>query len=630
MLLFLSNSLLIGLLLINPILVGVALFYLLREKTEGALRPIAFLFTLILLGFIATNWIYLLSVIALGYSIGLPLSLITVFATTVLVLRRVDKPSLSSMASSIPKQLIYFVSFWLLLFIPLFQTRMLQIQNGAWYSGGGSWADLALHSTFINSFAQQTTFSLRNPIYSQHQTTYPFMINFYSSHLVRYGLPIQESLFLPGIFLMIVTLILLYYIALETCRARVAPWITSFLFFGNGGSGGVLAIPALIRSAGKELGNLPIDYTNMYERGYYWTNIVSTHILPQRSFLIGLPVYLAVLLILLRNIKKPNLNLLIIAASFIGLLPLYHVHTFLVTLGLFIGTIGWLVIRKKIPLKIALMLLLFVGALCSPQLLWQFSHTAVSQMPKIYIGWMNKPPTPIPLFWLKNTGLFLPVFLISFSYLFVKKNNTPLKVVAVLSLTCFIISNLIIFQANAWDNIKIMLLNYAVFSFVVTRLLIEIGQRNFITKTGVVILVFLIGASGFLSIMREHQTVWQMASASDVHLAELVKNETQPADIFLTADTHNHPIPMIAGRTVVMGYRGWLWTHGINYRETELAIHDIFTGQKTALEFINQYHIRYIVVSPLEKAQYKVNESFLKNNFSVLIDTGSTQIYAVY
>jgi hypothetical protein len=630
MLLFLSNSLLIGLLLLNPILVGIVLFYLLKKWIRASLPSLAFLSVAILFGFLVTNWVYLLCVILFGYTIGLPLSLVIIFAIAVFALRSINTLPIISIVSLMSKQILYFLTFWLLLFIPLFQTRMLQIQNGAWYSGGGSWADLALHSTFINYFSQQTIFSLRNPIYAQEQITYPFMINFYSSHLVRYGLPIQDALFLPSIFLIILALILLYYIALDTCHAAIAPWITSFLFFGNGGVGGLLAVPAILSSIGGELGKLSIDYTNISELGYYWTNIVSTHILPQRSFLVGLPVYLSILLILLKNLKQTNRQLLFIAAMLIGLLPLYHVHTFLVSFGLFIGVTSWLLIKKQLPWKIAATLFLLIVVLIGPQLFWQFSHTVTSQMPKVLIGWMNKPTQTIFSFWLKNMGLFLPIFLISFFYIFVKKNNTPLKVIAVLSLICFIISNLIIFQANAWDNIKVMLLNYFVFTLVVTHLLVKIGQRSYVAKILVTFLVLVMCASGFLSIIREHQTLWKIASPSDLQLIELVKKNTDPSSVFLTADTHNHPIPMIGGRPIVMGYRGWLWTHGINYRTTELDVRAIFTGQKNALQLINQYNIRYIAVSSLEKSQYQVNELFLKNNFPVLIDTGSTQIYAVY
>jgi hypothetical protein len=627
MLLFLSNSLLIGFLLINPILTGVALLSFIKSRVNDAVHGVAFLSISLLTGFLLNNWLYFLSALIFGYAVGVPIAFIITFLSSLLIICFVKKESI---ALTPPKQLVYFVTFWLLLLLPLFQSRMLQVKNGAWHSGGGSWADLALHSTFINSFAQQTTVSLRNPIYSQTETTYPFMVNFYSSLLVRYGIPIQEALLIPSIFLLSLMLVLLFYCSLESCRATVAPWIASLLVFCSGGAGALLAWPTVVTSTGKVLGALPIDYTNISEKGFFWTNIITTYLLPQRGFLVGLTTYLAIVFILIRVVKMPNTSLLTLAGFLIGLLPLHHTHSFLTALGLFLGTSAWLLLTKKISFKQMLIPLGVIAVVASPQLWWQFSHSSSSQLPKIHLGWMNDSKTSLSIFWLKNMGIFPPIFLLSSLYLFIKRISAPLKVLSTLSLISFILCNVVIFQPNAWDNMKFMLLNYIILTLVVTKGILTIGSRNIFMRIIAVTLVFSMCASGALSIAREHQTIWPIASIHDLQLAQLVKNKTNPTDIFLTADNHNHPIPMVAGRSVVMGYRGWLWTHGFNYRKTELAIKSIYTGQENALELINEYNIDYVVVGPLEKSQYTVDESFFQKHFSQVIDTGSTQIYAVY
>jgi hypothetical protein len=39
-------------------------------------------------------------------------------------------------------------------------------------------------------------------------------------------------------------------------------------------------------------------------------------------------------------------------------------------------------------------------------------------------------------------------------------------------------------------------------------------------------------------------------------------HSTPPDAVFLTEQAHTHPIPAIAGRQVVCGFHGWIWTHG--------------------------------------------------------------------
>jgi len=36
---------------------------------------------------------------------------------------------------------------------------------------------------------------------------------------------------------------------------------------------------------------------------------------------------------------------------------------------------------------------------------------------------------------------------------------------------------------------------------------------------------------------------------------------TSPTALFVVADEHNSPIPTLAGRRVLIGYAGWLWTY---------------------------------------------------------------------
>ena len=59
-----------------------------------------------------------------------------------------------------------------------------------------------------------------------------------------------------------------------------------------------------------------------------------------------------------------------------------------------------------------------------------------------------------------------------------------------------------------------------------------------------------------------------------------VRERTPAHTIFVTGDRPNNPVAGLAGRSVVMSYRGWLWTYGIDYSRRE---QDLATGIDAAL-----------------------------------------------
>jgi hypothetical protein len=71
--------------------------------------------------------------------------------------------------------------------------------------------------------------------------------------------------------------------------------------------------------------------------------------------------------------------------------------------------------------------------------------------------------------------------------------------------------------------------------------------------------------------------------------------------VFLTGSAHNHPIPALSGRPRVMGYEGWLWSHGINGTRINARKNDekAMFGGNYAL--IKDYGVDYICIGPYEK-----------------------------
>jgi uncharacterized membrane protein len=97
----------------------------------------------------------------------------------------------------------------------------------------------------------------------------------------------------------------------------------------------------------------------------------------------------------------------------------------------------------------------------------------------------------------------------------------------------------------------------------------------------------------------------------------------------LTTDQHNHVVPMLTGRAVVMGYRGWLWTHGIDYHRLERDVARMFVPDVDAPQLFARYGVTHVYVGPGERRTYHAAlDRFRKRYRSVLV-RGEVEVFDV-
>jgi hypothetical protein len=71
--------------------------------------------------------------------------------------------------------------------------------------------------------------------------------------------------------------------------------------------------------------------------------------------------------------------------------------------------------------------------------------------------------------------------------------------------------------------------------------------------------------------------------------------------VFAVADEHNSPIPTLAGRRVMIGYPGWLWTYGLpDYVTKGADLKRILTGDPLAPDLVRKYGVDYVMIGPQE------------------------------
>ncbi|MEN8253238.1 MAG: hypothetical protein ABFQ62_02585 [Patescibacteria group bacterium] len=586
----------------------------------------------IILGFIFFTWLSFILILFLGYKLGIIFSLVISF----LIFYK-NKFKFHFLPARL--NALAFGGLFFILFAQLFYTHMLQNKPDGLYSGGGSWGDLALHSTYINKFAQQNKFDLSNPVFSTQKTNYPFLINFYSGLLVKYGLSLQLSLIVTGFLLSLASIQLLYFLILKITKSSLTSWLGSLIFYFNGGLGFIYFFQDWLKSQKNIfsfLFSMKVEYAHLADKNIHWSNIIADYILPQRGFVIGLAIFLLVINLWREYFlsrarsrdENKNSKLLILSSIIIGLTPLFHTHTFLTLLGLQIWLSFFEIIKNKSKVKFFVINFGLLILLSTPQLYWQLSGTQSQHFSKLNYAWMKKEDMSLIWFWLKNMGLGF-LFLTLGNIYFLKKYRKKFKLLSKLliaALILFVITNIVSFQPHVYDNMKFM-----IYAWLITAITTAILLNNLIRKSRllfIIIFIFL-NLTGFLSVLRESYTSWQIIDNKNMEIAEQIKNLTPADAIFLTSDDHNHLVPMLTGRSIVMGYRGWLWTHGIDYSQTERDIAKIFRGDKEAKNLLKKYNINYVYIGRSEKEKFKANTNFYENNYKKIYSNKNVSIYEI-
>ncbi|MDQ5950738.1 MAG: hypothetical protein QG639_14, partial [Patescibacteria group bacterium] len=303
-------------------------------------------------------------------------------------------------------------------------------------------------------------------------------------------------------------------------------------------------------------------------------------------------------------------------------LPFFHMHTFLVCLCLLVWFLIGLIDKKKLTIKQAVFMAI-PAALGVFQLLFVASEKSFLSLD---LGWLAEQVN-IFTFWWRNMGLSLLLLFIP-PALFWKQfqKNDFEKLLLLPAVGIFILCNIFVFQPNPWDNMKFFSLGFVLSAIIAAAVLTKYWQTP-LAKIGISALLVLTSISGILSIIFVSQNSFTVATKQDLHLAAAV-TETPPESIFLTADTHNHPVPMLAGRAVVRGYRGWLWTHGIDYQQTDRDIENIYRGV-TATDLLKKYSVDYVYIGPYERNQYQIDEEFFKARYRTIYQDNTTTIYKI-
>ena len=250
--------------------------------------------------------------------------------------------------------------------------------------------------------------------------------------------------------------------------------------------------------------SLPHDYTITADNAYRWGNLVTSLLVTQRGLLLAAPLALIVFRLWWQAAdareSPEGRRAKMIAAGMIGaMLPIVHAHTYAVMLmvggGLAILSANRWMWLPFFTWSIALGL---------PQVWWLTGLGGVDTQRFLAwsFGW-DRGDQNAALFWLKNTGVFIPLLVAALVWRDSDRAGHRRLVLWYLPFTlCFVIPNLFRLAPWVWDNIKVL-----VYWFIGSVPLVALGISRLSAKRAwgapvAAALVVALTAAGALDIWR--------------------------------------------------------------------------------------------------------------------------------
>lgn len=523
---------------------------------------------------------------------------------------------------------------WGLYFCVVWPDMLFELDDGLYAGWRTVWADWAAHFAYANVFAYwpAAEWFSSHPLSATTGFDYPFLADALSGLLMRAGLD-RVWAFLPLSLLASLALVALIsrFYGLQLGRPLPA-LVASTLFFANGGLGFLLFAAEVAAEPSLQLLLLPPrEYTYLPAHHVQWINIVSSELLPQRSFLFGMPVALFVLIRILRHratsFERASSAGLIGLGLLASLLSVIHLHSLLALAFV----CAFLVLFEREHWRAWLT---FAAAAGLPSLLvFSFLYGEVSSRGFLawQPGWLANPMggqnNPLLLFLWLNWGVFLPM--VALSILRFRGYRDPLILAGLgLFVACFLVR----FQPNEWDNTKLLTWAQLLLCVPAARYLASLWSRGRLARLGAAALFLFATASGFLDlwrITRTERVANRMWSREEMDLAEAFRKIASPGAMVLCSDHHHHWVPSLSGGRVLLGYRGWLGSYGIDYGPIERDVRTMLTAGPGAEDLLDRYGVDFVVIGDTERQDYHAAERYFERRYELVLEGAGHKVFSV-
>lgn len=523
----------------------------------------------------------------------------------------------------------------LVLTVYLLHTHVLDYEpaNGAYYTGQSGYGDIAMHLAFIKNIAVAGKMP---PHYSllagQEVFGYPFLCESVSSVFLLFGASLKFAYILPCIPALVSIFGGVWLLARQALGHPGKATFASLLFLYGAGLGFFYFLGSQERFRSIFTGYYTTP-TNFVDQNLRWVNCIADLLVPQRATLMGWALAMPCLYLLYRFAFQGETHLWLALGLLAGSTPLMQTHSLLM---LVIVSAVYLYqparqaweIRDAKPLYPWLGYAAVAGALCLPQLFGViFRQTSGGQgFLRPVFNWVNHG-TGESMLWFYTKNLGIVFLLLVPAYLWADKTLRRLFLGG-FAVQC--ISEVVVFQPNDYDNIKLLYFWFLLSCILVANALWGWLSRlhNRPVRAMLASLVLLLGTlSGLLTLGREVVSSYQVFHADGIALAEYVDDHAPPDAVFLTGRQHLNPVASLAGRQILCGSSLYVFFHGMHYEPQDAAVRQLYEAPSE--EMLAAWDVDYVMYSSYERNDYENNEDWYAQRYPVWFQQGEYTLYQI-
>jgi len=499
--------------------------------------------------------------------------------------------------------------------VVVFEGALYTTPDGIYTSDHHNLGDLPFHIGITHGFVYGDNLPPEHPELSGARLTYPFLVDFAAALLIRAGASLRAAFLAENVLLALALLALLIHWGTRLTRDARAGLLIPPLVLLSGGLGFWRYFADAYKSEHgliPLLAHLPHDYTISGSGAggsplgvLRWGNALTTLLIPQRAFLLGLALGLIVWTLLFEGLSSEapdrRARQLTAAGVVLGLVPLAHTHTFMVMMALAV-CLALLFPDRRAWVRFFVV----VGILALPQLVWLFAGSSMSASSFVgwQLGWARDGENPL-WFWIHNTGLVLPALAAALLW----RRGAPLVPrdlgrFLLPWVGCFVAPNLLRLSPWIWDNIKFLFYAFVAATPILALLLVRIARWHRpwgrLAAAGLLVVLTL---AGTLDTVRVTSRTYaqRIFGAREIAFARLLRRATPPQALILHAPTYNHPV-LLAGRRSLLGYTGHIYSQGLDPGTREQDIAGVYGGRPDALARLRTWGVGYVVVGPPERS----------------------------
>jgi hypothetical protein len=430
-----------------------------------------------------------------------------------------------------------------------------------------------------------------SPFFAGEPLAYPVIVDFVSSIMAGcFGTELQWAIVIPSFPFAFSLFSVLSRIVVQFSGRPFALWVAPWLFLFMGGNGWMHTFDAEVFADW----NADMVHSWGRERYEYWFHPILHVLLPQRLSLFSMPICWSYILLL--TIGKLNRRIYFLCGILVGLLPQVQGHS-LITL--FEWTLAYGALNfpwRSVPEMAARAeLWAILGApalvLSIPQLAPFIGRVAKESFWTFLLIWSDDQRNFFRLWWL-GLGAFWALALF---HCFTAFDSKQFKLYLP-SLFVFAVSNLVHYQPWNLDNMKVFYNGWVPVAVAAVAHFLAMLQRCKFRFGTVLAAILIVAACGSSALGLGKAILWgsNVWDEDDVYqVANWALDNSDTKSVWLTDSSHNHPIACLAGRQILIGYRGSLPSHHLNEQERIRAI-DALKADPEDTVWIDRFNVDFI------------------------------------